>query len=272
MNAIKSLLAFAIFFIWSYSFSQGVDCMAPTPSNVASQLDYQYNPNTGTANIQIPLCGISAGNFHQEVSLWYNTSGIRVSQVASCVGLGWELGAEPSISRVIRGIPDDQDDVLGIGWLHINSNDVTDFPLDWDEQYKALWLEGILAAITGAESDTEPDLFMLSLPGLSCSFFFGDGSENGQREILTIPFQNIKITYSLDNLGRIEEFTVIDPNGNIYKFDVPVVTHNSSRTGLDDSYNITDWFPYVNFHKGDKKPWTKHMRGPDGRVGLNLPY
>lgn len=251
MKSVSFLTFFILSIFCLNAISQGVDCMVPTPENAASQLDYQYNPNTGTANIQIPLCGINAGNYLQDVSIYYNTSGIQVSQAASCVGLGWELSAEGSISRIVRGIPDDNNSVTdGYGWLHVNTNDIRDFPVDGTESLRALWLDGVLKSSSG-ELDSEPDIYYISLPSLSCSFVFSNGNANSTREIMLMPYQNLRITYTLDSFGKIECFKVIDSNGDTYIFNVPVVTHSTitTMTNTPDSY-LTQDYPFVNLSNG----------------------
>ncbi len=61
---------------------------------------------TGTTQINIPLCEAKSGGLVLPVSLSYNSSGIKVRDVSSRIGLGWSLNAGGVITRVINGRPD----------------------------------------------------------------------------------------------------------------------------------------------------------------------
>jgi len=64
---------------------------------------------TGSAMVNIPLCDLPAKDFHIPVSLSYTGGrGIRLQDYATSVGLGWQLVAGGSITRVVRGFPDEQ--------------------------------------------------------------------------------------------------------------------------------------------------------------------
>lgn len=57
----------------------------------------------------IPLHSVTSDNGYQvPVQLSYQTRGIRVQDIASSVGLGWNLTAGGAITRVMRDEPDDQ--------------------------------------------------------------------------------------------------------------------------------------------------------------------
>jgi hypothetical protein len=190
------------------------------------------------------LCSVYAGSYKYPVYLNYNTSGIQVSQISSCVGLGWDLTAEAKISRIVRGIPDDQNDNEGKGWLYIDSYAIRDFPLNGTESLRATWLWGVLGG--EPELDCEPDLYYFSIPGMSGSFILGNGGENiHDREVLFLPYQNIKVTYSLDYNGHIDKFTITDGLGNVYQFFIPVIVHTHTTTLDSYPHYFTYWYSYV---------------------------
>jgi hypothetical protein len=64
------------------------------------------DPSTGVPDIQIPLYQITSGKLSLPVSLTYHASGIRVSDVASVVGLGWRLFAGGVLTKTVVGKPD----------------------------------------------------------------------------------------------------------------------------------------------------------------------
>jgi hypothetical protein len=57
--------------------------------------------------IEIPIFNIEVGGLSQPIKLKYHPSGIKVTDVASFVGLGWSLEYNSSVNRQIRGLADD---------------------------------------------------------------------------------------------------------------------------------------------------------------------
>lgn len=72
----------------------------------ASKL-YNTDLYTGTTSFSIPFYDYSIDGLNLGVSIGYNASGIKVDQIASTVGLGWNLNAVPTIERVTNGIEDE---------------------------------------------------------------------------------------------------------------------------------------------------------------------
>jgi len=72
---------------------------------------------SGTAIVNVPICDLSSKEMSLPVALNYvDGRGVRTQEYASQVGLGWQLSAGGSISRVVRGFPDEQSNgYLGTG-------------------------------------------------------------------------------------------------------------------------------------------------------------
>ena len=64
---------------------------------------------TGTANISVPLYTLSEGGVSIPVNVSYHSSGIKVEDQATWVGLGWALAPEGQIVQEVRGKNDDDD-------------------------------------------------------------------------------------------------------------------------------------------------------------------
>jgi hypothetical protein len=62
----------------------------------------------GTLNCNIPLYEIKGREMNFPISLNYTANGIKVNQVASNVGLGWNLNAGGGITRIINAAPDNR--------------------------------------------------------------------------------------------------------------------------------------------------------------------
>ncbi|MBU2652028.1 MAG: hypothetical protein KKA81_13955, partial [Bacteroidetes bacterium] len=184
------------------------------------------------------------------VSIDYNTSGILVNQLASDIGLGWSLNAGAKITRQVRGLPDDtyKTDVDSlykseIGWLFKDpnvqwssnsSNAVQEINLFSNAPLELMNMVEVPDTGFGGKTDTEPDRFFIDCYGISGSFVLGAGEDDDNglgREILLIPYQNVKISYTLHPSNKnIESFKVIDAVGNIYYFGKKDTIRTNSKT------------------------------------------
>ncbi|WP_449400983.1 hypothetical protein [Chryseobacterium wanjuense] len=61
---------------------------------------------TGTAGVSIPLHTLKVDNIEIPLTLSYQTSGIKVADEATWVGLGWSFMPEGTITQEIRGRED----------------------------------------------------------------------------------------------------------------------------------------------------------------------
>jgi hypothetical protein len=82
----------------------------PIPSpNVAALnkfVEFPVSYFNGQVNVEIPVYEIKLKNVSVPITLKYHTGGIRVSEEASWVGLGWALDAGGVISHQVRGLDD----------------------------------------------------------------------------------------------------------------------------------------------------------------------
>lgn len=175
---------------------------------------------SGSTVISIPLMAKSLDGMNLGVSLSYSTSGIKLNQISSCVGLGWNLNTGGVIFRNIKGIPDEYQDVnAGFKgyWHRTNANLIGNNPLS-----SAAGLD----AIAGGGADGQMDEFTLILPGIHLNFYI-----NTQNEIVTIPSNSrVQIKRTINGapvsifpmgtaIGEMG-FEVIDEGGNTFKFEV----------------------------------------------------
>src|SRR5688572_405920 len=72
-----------------------------------SQKNVNVDLLTGTANVSIPIYTVQRGDIAVPVGLAYRADGIAVEDYNMQVGLGWSLVAEASVTRVLKGFPDD---------------------------------------------------------------------------------------------------------------------------------------------------------------------
>lgn len=149
---------------------------------------------SGAANYYFGLHTFSAGGFSFPVGLSYNSTGVRVDDYASAVGMGWNLDAGGSIVKIVRGLDDDE--VNGYGY---SSNPNLGGPYK-DDIYQGL-------------TDAEKDYYQFNAFGFSGTFYSIDKgatflSMNGDANVI-----------ERTNRGTPNElFTIIDVNGTRYEF------------------------------------------------------
>jgi|GEM_PF-3986152 len=185
------------------------------------------DPYTGTGSVNVPIFSYSVDELTFPIGLTYSARGIRVDEMSSPVGLGWELSYGGSITREVKGIEDE------VTLPAIFTGSTTDH------------FEGFL--VPGAnhgvyyhgddDDDEEPDIFRLDLGGRSFEFSFqsnGTYKTVPQSELsiqvqtkdwnpTTKAYYNIRTgvqnNVSLGPDTNIIGFIVTDEKGNKFYFD-----------------------------------------------------
>lgn len=70
----------------------------------SAQKEVSVNMQTGTANVVIPISTLNRGAVQLSVNLLYSTNGVRVSDVESNAGMGWQVVTGGWIIRERRGL------------------------------------------------------------------------------------------------------------------------------------------------------------------------
>lgn len=223
----------------------------PTPPSVNAQsflqnINHPVSHYTGTVNVEIPICTIELKDISIPVSLTYNTSGIKVEQEASTVGLGWSLNVGGAITKTILGENDmyephtyfNTDSCLGSPHTSCNSiKDITGFygPIEknftlsdylspsptWDffvngssfeEGYNGLNNSIYITSAGGKEF--APDVFNYSFGSYSGTFIFGRN-----RNVIKEKEDNVILIPSFNSAKTdILQWDVTTPDGTKYTF------------------------------------------------------
>ena len=83
---------------------------SPDNSALIKNVENNMNYYDGTLQIQIPLYTLKEFDLEVPISLMYKTGGIKIEDVATSVGLGWNLSAGGKITRIIKRNPDEASD------------------------------------------------------------------------------------------------------------------------------------------------------------------
>lgn len=99
----KEMQATYLSSMFNHSFAE----KSPNVASFMKYGNYPVNYFTGLPNIEIPIYTIKEGAFELPLKLRYHAGGHKVDEIASWVGLGWDLNTGGVISREVRGLPDD---------------------------------------------------------------------------------------------------------------------------------------------------------------------
>ncbi|MBL4662691.1 MAG: hypothetical protein JKY22_03840, partial [Flavobacteriaceae bacterium] len=217
------------------------------------------NMYNGVPTIGNPIYTFQGKELSVPVSLSYDASGIKVDQIATNVGLGWNLNYGGVVSRNVNGLPDDYINDGGghpenkiynvqnwVNYLAGQGNIHGQHP----HQAGATWAKNTYQAYQDNNVDLQPDTFSFNVNGLSGTIFtdYGDDTGPGTYKAYCLEDPYIKVEYYQN-----EKFIITDPAGNIYTFgnsqnsnSAEQIYHLTSPTGpTADEYEIqyiTAWY------------------------------
>jgi YD repeat-containing protein len=177
---------------------------------------------TGSMITDVPLYEIKTRNLSVNLSLTYNSNGVKVDMPSSRVGTGWVLNAGGVITRTVYGKDD-------------HSATRPPLPSSFTTPSNDLWnyLESLVA--TG---DGQADQYSFNFNGYSGSFYI---TRSG--EAVTFPYQpNFKI---LTSFGTEWNYQIITPDGVKYFFGGNNATERSKSQGGGSNCSHYN-YPWVN--------------------------
>lgn len=201
----RSYLLLLLFFLKIGLFAQtgpkmiDIPKVIPPSPNAASLGKYGDVPvglYTGIPSINVPLYTASIGKVSLPISISYYSSGLRVNELASQVGLGWTLNAGGAVTRSVNVRPDE------LGYMTQGSLAVLDSIVKTGDRIREAAV-GIL--------DLQPDNFSFNFNGRSGKFIIDATPANNAH---IIPFQPLQITYP----KRLDSIQIVDEAGIIYQF------------------------------------------------------
>ncbi len=184
----------------------------------------------GIPDITIPLYTVQCRNFKLPISISYQASGIKVSQEASCVGLGWSLNAGGMISKVVQGYDDFHSyenpvtHISRVGFFYnLNDDEITHDNIELPPPGNTIY-------------DEESDLYYFNFGSYSGKFIMVPG-ENGVAKGKIID-QGVKLDITIHSMYYI---SIIDDLGVEYMFYTGEKTKSYSKgeeSRLTNEYEI----------------------------------
>lgn len=199
----------------SQPIDYSVDMFPKTPEAAAlsKHIDIPPGNYTGVANFTIPLYTINLDGENIPIELSYTTTGIKVGEIASRVGLGWSLNTGPSLTQQVIGDYD-------LSFKKPTLMNIYSIP-EICQYHGYEWNDPCGIALSGAglygfniryKPDSLPDVFSYSLMGSSGTFIFDYSGMFG----IPRPYNLTKI--SPYGSGYTEGIKMIDEKGFIYNF------------------------------------------------------
>ena len=210
------------YFATSYSqLSSELSNLVPSSPSVEQfkkHVSFPVNYYTGTPTITQGIYNFNIDGLNFSISLSYHASGIRVTETPSWVGLGWSLNVGGTISREVRGTPDNLDGGYNqinnskefVKFLNLNSKYNNNNLSDSDK----LYVENFRKKAIKTPYDTEPDIYTFNVMGISGEFVY---DANGN--IMLLNKQDVIIKGN-PNSG----FIITDSRGNTFWFEASEVT------------------------------------------------
>ena len=226
---------------------------SPTSSSLGNYGGIDVGLYTGTANISIPVYTLKTKNLSIPISLNYSSSGVKVDQVASWVGMSWNLSVGGVINRTVM---DDPDELL--------RQPLPNFDKLTDE------VVNYLNNVADVGIDTQPDVYTYSLPGSSGKFIFSD-----ERNPVLIPLQAISIVETQIDSNK---FLITTPDGIKYYFGAGATEYTknmSTGAGCTSKTELkapieTSWYLSKIIHpKGDTISFIYEKIGYNYHTGVN---
>jgi hypothetical protein len=225
---------------------------SPTVAGLMKFEEVPVNHYTGIPDVSVPLYSIEtlSADVRMDIALKYHPSSIPVEETASYTGLGWSLFAGGSISRTVKGSPDEQAVFAGgnsnirIGILQDNISDTSGGDkINRYEQVMALqgtYPTGPLSDMIGEYGwgvaqkgifDTQRDLFQYNFMGNTGRFFIKRNQTTGALVAVKLDNDNaitIKLNYYQLYKPSEHRYTIIfngfelyDDKGYKYVFGTP---------------------------------------------------
>ncbi|OJW55197.1 MAG: hypothetical protein BGO55_03925 [Sphingobacteriales bacterium 50-39] len=180
---------------------------------------------TGSADISIPIYTIKEDGIEIPITLHYHSSGVKVEDQATNVGLGWSLEPSWSIIQVVNGHEDHLDHLLDgdtAGYIELKSGPLAlqDVYYGRPEYGSNVWPCMAPYDTSGDHSytinrllqgDGQPDIYIYNFAGYSGKFYVNP--ETGQPVMLD---KKSSITFT----GGFQGWQATTLDGNIFYFNV----------------------------------------------------
>lgn len=194
---------------------------------------------TGTVNVNIPLYEYKDTDFDIPISLGYASNGYKPNIQAGVVGHDWSLNAGGSITRVVRGLPDEARTASTFGFLETfyetgitSALDLNGFNTAMDSYWIGATTPRIYYSRYGFSNpsellDTEPDIFYFTFLGYSGKFQLG---YDGVVHVYDTNTRNAEFKVEVPRYD-LDEIVIVTGDGTRYTFGTGNALENDTSYG-----------------------------------------
>lgn len=213
------LTLFPFIFISAQTNKADLPVIIPAGPNAAELSKYgniDVGLQTGSLNFTTPLFAIEGNQWKMPIDIQYSTTGIKVDQMASRVGMGWSLNAGGVITRSVNHNPDEKStrSLLPADWTNFTESTL-------------IYLQNI---VQSNAMDTEPDEFSYNFNGVSGKFIF-DANMN----VVQLKNSGVRMSFIFNAANSVSSFVCTTQDGAIYYFEDIEYTSVNSVGGMDNS-------------------------------------
>lgn len=254
-----------------FDYTKELERQVKIPNTPEAQAFAKYGNTSvsmysGTPNISVPIYTIAGREINVPLSLTYDASGIKVNQMATQAGLGWNLNAAGRISRTANGLVDDYNhsvSVYGYGYPALGNKETNatiiglssggstektlkelvdmykNSPTTFDELEDGKQYFNFLKDLADNRFDTQPDYFSFNALGYSDTFVYDPVSDT----FVALKNPRTKVTANYSSGGfSLESWVVTTDNGTKFYFEEVEKTRtqhtdDESATIIAQDYN-----------------------------------
>ncbi len=210
---------------------------SPQASSMGKYGGIPLNLSTGAPGYSISIFNKQVNNgIDLDLSINYNTNGIKVEELGGVTGLGWALFAGGVITRTVNDNPDE-----------LSQDIAAPLTNSTPAQRSVVWYEDnpLKRAIHYAGSpsyDLQPDLFSFNFFGNSGQFFIDSG------KVFFIDHMDLKFETNWGTVNSPWNFKVTDAGGNIFFFGGSAASEKSNIQNTVESLSgfPGNWTPAAN--------------------------
>ena len=219
------------------------DPISPEATAFTKYGDTPLKMYVGLPEISIPIYTAQAGILQLPISLTYDASGIMVNQVASTVGLGWNLSNGGMISRKTNGLPDQSNGgyttILEAQDVINSFSNSSSLPMTASNPGELNSWVNMISDYEISNIDLEADTFNFSAPGISGT----PGIDYATGKAFCIEAPTLLVNYTM-TAGEITKWTVTNAQGIVYEFSRTEKTFGV-YTSMENEFQyeyITGWY------------------------------
>jgi hypothetical protein len=266
---MRHLVCLAILVLANFSSQaqQDYNQISIPPPNVASlikEIEKPVSLYNGQVSVNIPLYAVKDGSAEIPFSISYNTSGFKVAEEASIVGLGWNISLGGMITQQVRGEQDDQytkqaylDPGQYLGDAEFFPQNMFSTPGSKDVGFEekkfsvipeSYWTlnSGFVGKFLVNADKYQPDIYTYSFGGHSGKFYIDQLNDSIYQEKI-----DPKLHFEKTTISGKPGFKAIAPDGTTFFFSGIATAKTWASAGAASASTVTYFLTEVLLPDGD---------------------